>query len=546
MAAFTYAPLDRSTRNIRLLSFEDEDDATAPTQIPMRFRLETYDLDARPEFVALSYTWGPATAPTRRIIVNGRALRVRDNLHSALWALRTSVLVSHARLRAAMDEILRIKGEEASPGAAFHQLRALLPEDRWHTALAGLAQFEDPRADTGVWELADIQHILAAAFSSFAYVAHDHDAFTSEYVGRLRRPRYWIDAICINQDDDRERGHQVNMMSTIYSQAEHVIARLDSAAEESDSVPKMLVHADGASSVLPELPRVAISPEALYELKDLPYWTRMWIVQEFALAQRIIIFYGRHRLRWGYRGMYMLYTSSSGRWIQYPWNPMLVVANIRHSWQLYQGQSASLCSEMSLDGLIRSLCSSRCSDARDSVYALLALTRTRSSESIPLYPDYTISPWRLYYRVLASVRYSPSLSDRTIWEGFRATLRKTLRICPDEILRRNELLYQVTEHERHGPHQKPLLLLDPAHRAYLGQMSLRELTNYFQRPFDDSSKDSQQLYGEITQLFEGFPKHEDPGAWHCFENLLKGALGLEKQDTEAWGMFIDFQDSEDI
>src|SRR6266536_3059763 len=32
--------------------------------------------------------------------------------------------------------------------------------------------------------------------------------------------RLWVDALCINQDDERERGHHVSMMGSIYRKAE--------------------------------------------------------------------------------------------------------------------------------------------------------------------------------------------------------------------------------------------------------------------------------------------------------------------------------------
>ena len=46
----------------------------------------------------------------------------------------------------------------------------------------------------------------------------------------------WIDAICINQSDDEEKGWQVGMMGDIYEQASSVLAWLGPAADNSDSV----------------------------------------------------------------------------------------------------------------------------------------------------------------------------------------------------------------------------------------------------------------------------------------------------------------------
>jgi hypothetical protein len=46
----------------------------------------------------------------------------------------------------------------------------------------------------------------------------------------------WIDAICINQDGDVERGHQVQAMGSIYSSAWEVIVWLGESNEDSHEV----------------------------------------------------------------------------------------------------------------------------------------------------------------------------------------------------------------------------------------------------------------------------------------------------------------------
>ncbi|PMD35712.1 hypothetical protein L207DRAFT_435716, partial [Hyaloscypha variabilis F] len=46
-------------------------------------------------------------------------------------------------------------------------------------------------------------------------------------------PFYWIDALCINQSDDEERGHQVRLMTDIYRNAAAVMVWL--GLEEGDS-----------------------------------------------------------------------------------------------------------------------------------------------------------------------------------------------------------------------------------------------------------------------------------------------------------------------
>lgn len=50
----------------------------------------------------------------------------------------------------------------------------------------------------------------------------------------------WVDALCINQEDEAEKNHQVEMMREIFSGAELVIAWLGSAGEDSDIAMEIL------------------------------------------------------------------------------------------------------------------------------------------------------------------------------------------------------------------------------------------------------------------------------------------------------------------
>jgi hypothetical protein len=55
---------------------------------------------------------------------------------------------------------------------------------------------------------------------------------------RLREPnrirRLFVDALCINQDDDEEKSHQVAMMFDIYRNANHVFVWLGQGTDDSD------------------------------------------------------------------------------------------------------------------------------------------------------------------------------------------------------------------------------------------------------------------------------------------------------------------------
>jgi Heterokaryon incompatibility protein (HET) len=52
--------------------------------------------------------------------------------------------------------------------------------------------------------------------------------------------QFWIDALCINQEDVSERNHQVRMIGKIYSQAQGIVAWLGRARNNSDPVMRHL------------------------------------------------------------------------------------------------------------------------------------------------------------------------------------------------------------------------------------------------------------------------------------------------------------------
>ena len=56
------------------------------------------------------------------------------------------------------------------------------------------------------------------------------------YLRKRDKPRvFWIDAICVNQQDRAERGHQVKRMAALYSMASQVIVWLGPESQNSTS-----------------------------------------------------------------------------------------------------------------------------------------------------------------------------------------------------------------------------------------------------------------------------------------------------------------------
>ncbi|KAK6215600.1 heterokaryon incompatibility protein [Colletotrichum tabaci] len=112
----------------------------------------------------------------------------------------------------------------------------------------------------------------------------------------------WIDQLCINQDDNAEKGHQVQMMRHIYSAAARVAVWMGLPADDSDL---FLPHVRAMSALIRQqryadvvrahadmafLRRVSHAFRAFCERQ---YWTRLWIIQEFAVGAEIDVLCGR-------------------------------------------------------------------------------------------------------------------------------------------------------------------------------------------------------------------------------------------------------------
>ena len=147
-------------------------------------------------------------------------------------------------------------------------------------------------------------------------VANDHPRIpvTDNLYGAVRRLRLrsetrtlWVDALCINQADRDEKGQQVGLMARIYQSASCVNIWL---GEPRIVCPlnlwPLLLLLDQSlgcgSKGTRQLPRLATKFLNLDGLinsairhSSSPWHTRAWVVQEFVLARKLYMCYGRHR-----------------------------------------------------------------------------------------------------------------------------------------------------------------------------------------------------------------------------------------------------------
>jgi hypothetical protein len=189
---------------------------------------------------------------------------------------------------------------------------------------------------------------------------------------RLRRTdddcMVWIDAICIDQGNDFERNHQVGLMRRIYSAVSEVFVYLGEPSSLSNEAFERLMWAKKNQSIDTK------ARQSLRDLFDMRYFYRIWVIQEVANAKLATINYGDKTMGWSILEEQRLKTldiyDKTPTWIS----------------SIYPRQEYTT---HDLSNLLFSTNSSRASDPRDKVFALLGLIQ--DADQFGLIPDYSLT-----------------------------------------------------------------------------------------------------------------------------------------------------------
>jgi hypothetical protein len=124
----------------------------------------------------------------------------------------------------------------------------------------------------------------------------------------------WIDSICINQNDNREKSEQIPLMKDIYRQASVVQACLDRGKSDTTAglwfqfITATLLY--NCTDILLRLFWVSNNIDArrnsfsakawsaFQQITDNEYFGRAWIVQEIAVSTNLRIIYGGSKIAW--------------------------------------------------------------------------------------------------------------------------------------------------------------------------------------------------------------------------------------------------------
>lgn len=230
----------------------------------------------------------------------------------------------------------------------------------------------------------------------------------------------WIDAICINQEDNAEKSHQVAMMGEIYRRCDKAVIWLGEDATNIGTGSKSAVASQacemleilGADRHLNELPcfsasqgqRTEISDtylvhfDALREFVHLQWWQRIWVIQEMVLPKQLQFLYSSEeftyeRLKSVVEGLQKHGTTCCKQYRYslraHAFDPILTLQEQVEP-MVYTRETWNDETLLTLSSLRRQFSASRATQRRDLFYALLGLVTSWSSTT-PLYPDYSVS-----------------------------------------------------------------------------------------------------------------------------------------------------------
>ncbi|KAH7336547.1 heterokaryon incompatibility protein-domain-containing protein [Rhexocercosporidium sp. MPI-PUGE-AT-0058] len=224
---------------------------------------------------------------------------------------------------------------------------------------------------------------LAAALRSLRANGHSH---------------IWVDALCINQNDQMERGQQILRMKAIYRHAATTIAWLgpDSKNQANTAFTRLRILATRKPEAEFEDAIAALFTgytawrndagwSSIKTLMESAYWKRTWIIQELALSKSVLFWWGRSSI-----GLDTLDTAMANLRDRKPkdyfesgYKDILYLLIIVGKTRNNRGRESK---GMNLERILTFSCRSLASEPRDKIFGVLGLS-SDGSELIPD-PDY--------------------------------------------------------------------------------------------------------------------------------------------------------------
>jgi len=247
----------------------------------------------------------------------------------------------------------------------------------------------------------------------------------------------WADAICINQADDAERSKQVRIMGNIYSKADRTVVWLGEGFDgDKDAFALVSKFAQGS---IDDNVQIFIEPLALEDievfLKDFnwvvldellsrKWFTRMWVIQEVAVAREVLVVCGTLCCSWETMEKFAIAILTnvvtyglSELVLARTLSNVICISNIRRAFGRFGKRDVSIWVYLKATILFLA------TDPRDRVYSLLGLVLPERLSHLVV--DYTL-PWESLYTKLSQEFYQSGRVFNIL--SFSGTQRQTAGI----------------------------------------------------------------------------------------------------------------------
>ncbi|KAF0330650.1 pectinesterase [Colletotrichum asianum] len=357
-----------------------------------------------------------------------------------------------------------------------------------------------------------LQQLYTIAFNK-------ENCISSQRNTKSRFPEYfWIDAICINQDDVFERGYQVDLMKDIFSTATLVVSWVGDTEENVAELFEYLRNLKHTSRHdRPEFLRKAKKQFSFRDARWLvsrPYWSRIWIqFRPFGISNRTNL------------GFKHLSKQENHHSIDRFVNSCRELSKLRRSWQTdpkqpsYTNRDPDFGARPTLTRLLAFCKDYRCSDPRDRVYGLLGLTDVEGEDR--LLADYGITSFQLFHRVMSHLHQQ----GRVLSQIFRTRLAEGLQILDHDDLPTSAFIYEVVG----GRNVKRLLVSDA---SVCKDQFLKDVVEYLGEDLRGDVESESFQFEKFLSHFQSFPVEEDSATWDLFERAMRKAFELDEDEIK--------------
>jgi hypothetical protein len=205
---------------------------------------------------------------------------------------------------------------------------------------------------------------------------------------------FWVDAICINQDNTTERNEQVQEMTKTYANATFVASWIGLCNASLELAFTLNVQTTNMTDLSPAR-RTAVHASVKH-LSELQYWKRIWIQQELLLNPSIVLFCGQYT-----QPLHPLIDWTMHQYDGKHFTMSGIFSDLRRAVEWFRWRKAPVLRLLTWAGHAKH----QSTDPRDKLYALLSQVVEHERAALqPYFPDYGLSLSQLLMVTLAHIR----------------------------------------------------------------------------------------------------------------------------------------------